>query len=92
MFDKYKRKPTVAEAVQWDGTIEMARALVNVVGSDLVFYENTREFFLQTPGGRLHIHPNDWILKEIKGGYYPCKPDTFDLLYQKDVEKPKPVK
>lgn len=92
MFDKFKRKPTVVEAVQWDGTIEMARALVNVIGSDLTLYENTKELLLQTHAGSLRILPNDWILKETKGGYYPCKPDTFDLIYQKEVEKPKLVK
>lgn len=92
MFGKYKRKPTVVEAVQWDGTIEMARALVNVIGSDLTFYENTKELLLQTHAGSLRILPNDWILKDTKGGYYPCKSDIFALTYQKEVEKPKLIK
>jgi hypothetical protein len=26
---------------------------------------------------------NDWIIKGVKGEFYPCKPDIFDLTYEK---------
>ena len=26
---------------------------------------------------------NDWIIKDIKGEIYPCKPDIFELTYEK---------
>ena len=26
----------------------------------------------------------DWIIKGVKGEYYPCKPDVFNMTYEKD--------
>jgi hypothetical protein len=25
----------------------------------------------------------DWIIKGVKGEFYPCKPDIFDLTYER---------
>ena len=27
---------------------------------------------------------DDWIIKGVKGEYYPCKPDIFQLTYEKE--------
>lgn len=32
------------------------------------------------PSG-ITICPGDWILTDVVGGYYPCKPDIFGLTY-----------
>ncbi|KKL60805.1 hypothetical protein LCGC14_2201580, partial [marine sediment metagenome] len=24
----------------------------------------------------------DWIIKGVKGEFYPCKPDIFELIYE----------
>lgn len=31
-------------------------------------------------GGHI-VCPGDWIIKGVKGEYYPCKPDIFDMTY-----------
>jgi hypothetical protein len=28
----------------------------------------------------------DWILKGVKGEFYPCKPDIFEATYEKVIE------
>lgn len=33
------------------------------------------------------VCPNDWIIKGIKGEFYPCKPDIFELTYEKVEEQ-----
>lgn len=33
-------------------------------------------------GGHI-VCPEDWIIKGIKGEFYPCKPDIFKLTYEK---------
>jgi hypothetical protein len=46
-------------------------------------------------GNRMHDHgwidtlegghivcPGDWIIKGVKGEYYPCKPDIFEATYE----------
>jgi hypothetical protein len=26
--------------------------------------------------------PNDWIIRGVKGEFYPCKPDIFEATYE----------
>lgn len=33
-------------------------------------------------GGHV-VCPGDWIIKGIKGEFYPCKPDIFEQTYEK---------
>lgn len=33
-------------------------------------------------GGHI-VCPADWIIKGIKGEFYPCKPDVFEATYEK---------
>jgi hypothetical protein len=30
----------------------------------------------------MHASPGDWIIKGVKGEYYPCKPDIFEQTYE----------
>jgi len=32
-------------------------------------------------GGHI-VCPSDWIIKGIKGEFYPCKPDIFEATYE----------
>lgn len=36
-------------------------------------------------GGHI-VCPGDWIIKGIKGEFYPCKPDVFQATYEKVEE------
>lgn len=36
---------------------------------------------IQTLEGWLHVSPGDWIIRGVKGEFYPCKPDVFDATY-----------
>lgn len=36
-------------------------------------------------GGHI-VCPGDWIITGVKGEHYPCKPDIFELTYEKVEE------
>lgn len=36
-------------------------------------------------GGHI-VCPGDWIIKGVKGEFYPCKPDIFALTYDRLLE------
>lgn len=42
-------------------------------------------FFVSIPTleGVMKARNNDWIIRGIHGEYYPCKPDIFNLTYEK---------
>lgn len=37
---------------------------------------------IKTLEGVMHASPGDWIIKGVKGEYYPCKPDIFEQTYE----------
>ncbi len=77
---KYRKKPVVIEAVQWTGTVTPAverllqKTPVLLKGSSLL---------IPTLEGVMAANPGDYIIRGVKGEYYPCKPDIFNKTYEK---------
>lgn len=38
---------------------------------------------IKTLGGEHLASIGDWIIRGVKGEFYPCKPDIFDATYEK---------
>jgi hypothetical protein len=79
---KFRKKPVVIEAVQWTGDNlseiqRFYRPNEILIGDKIV---------ISTLGGTITADKGDWILKGIKGEYYPCKPDIFAETYEKVEE------
>ncbi len=32
--------------------------------------------------GAMKVSLNDWVIKGVKGEFYPCKPDIFQATYE----------
>jgi len=82
---QYRKRPVVIEALQFTP--------IGVIDWDAIyeFCPNSRpkngELFIKTPEGTVHVSPNDFIIKDVNGEFYPCKPDIFEAAYE-SVEKP----
>ena len=37
---------------------------------------------IETLEGEMRADPFDWIIKGVKGEFYPCKPDIFAATYE----------
>ena len=37
---------------------------------------------IATLEGFQHVNYGDWVLRGVKGEFYPCKPDIFELTYE----------
>lgn len=37
---------------------------------------------IQTLEGDMLADPGDWIIRGVKGEFYPCKPDIFEATYE----------
>lgn len=75
---KYRKIPAVIEAVQWNSSIS---EIENFIGNS-VFIENGK-IIIPTLEGPHMASPGDWIIKGIRGEFYPCKPDIFEQTYEK---------
>jgi hypothetical protein len=80
MAKKYRKKPVVIEAVQWtgDNVIEMYQ----FTGIKSIKVSNSDELIVHTLEGDMVASNSDYIIKGIKGEFYPCKPDIFEQTYE----------
>ncbi len=75
----YRKKPVVIEAIQWTGEDRQAvKDFVPEAGFGFVGDELT----ITTLEGQMHASPGDWIIRGVKGEFYPCKPDIFEATYE----------
>lgn len=78
---KFRKKPVVIEAIQWTG--DNNGAVMDFMGQSWL---NTNPDILTIPTlqGTIAARKGDWIIKGVKGEFYPCKPDIFEQTYEPD--------
>ena len=82
---KYRKKPVVIEAVQYDGTTECLCELSDWIGVDMTLKAGD-ELVIHTPEGEMRVSPGDYIIRGVQGEFYPCKPDIFAATYEQEGE------
>ncbi len=81
---KYRKKPVVIDAVQWTGDMAAVR---EALGVEFPTFGEGHDGSLRivTLEGDHRCSPGDWIIRGVKGEYYPCKPDIFERTYDPEV-------
>jgi hypothetical protein len=82
----FRKKTVVIEARQFDGSNNSAFELRDWIGSSS-YWSQTDEtwgctLFIQTLEGRHRADPGDWVIRGVKGEFYPCKPEIFAATYE----------
>ncbi len=78
---KFRKKPVVIEAVQWRG--DNTDEITNFVTEGVYVFDSANNLYINTLEGQHKANINDWIIKGVKGEFYPCKPDIFEMTYEK---------
>lgn len=83
MVKKYEKKPVQVEALQWDGQNyqEVSDFLEEVVNGSVVLSSQSPEVFINTLEGIMKAKIGDYIIKGVKGEFYPCDEEIFHLTY-----------
>ncbi len=78
---KYRKKPIEIEAFKFR-VDPVPDWFMDKVSTDEVI---TFEFHcnIKTLEGLMRASHGDYIIKGVKGEFYPCKPDIFELTYEK---------
>ena len=74
----FRKIPVVIEAVQWFKDGDHPKVFVHTTGGQV--WVNGQSY-VETLEGRHLVTPGDWIIKGVKGEFYPCKPDIFAMTY-----------
>ena len=77
---RYKTKPCEIEAVQWTGQ-NIKEIMQFTLDTDNVRIEDG-ELVVSTLEGDMKASVGDYIIKGLRGEYYPCKPDVFCKQYE----------
>lgn len=80
-----EKKPVRIQAMVLDGTWERARAVAEWIGpAGFVRDEDDGHgaaVSILTLEGEMLARPGDYVIRGIKGEFYPCKPDVFAASY-----------
>jgi hypothetical protein len=76
---KYRKKPVVIDAVRYNGDTGQ---LPYEMGVEIVRSYKDGSCFIATLEGEMECRVGDWIIRGIKGEFYPCKPDIFEATYE----------
>jgi hypothetical protein len=79
---KFRKKPVVIEAVQWTGENASEIAHFITARRDFCLADYGATVVISTLEGEMSATPGDWIIKGVKGEFYPCKPDIFEATYE----------
>lgn len=80
---KYRKKPVVIEAMQWDGTIESAVEIRKWSHHQVSVDPNEPlKLLIPTLEGQMTASSGDYIIRGVQGEFYPVKPDIFEATYE----------
>lgn len=94
---KVTKRPITVEAMHFAGTSADTHAVyqwveANTAGSFEPYTDpppasgvsinpETGEMMIATLEGIMHASLGDWVIRGVKGEFYPCKPDVFEATY-----------
>lgn len=94
---KFRKKPVVIEAFQlrWTQWSEVCDFLGDIISEENPARTDALDYSdkcgedgpylavtIPTPEGNMVARHGDWIIKGVKGEFYPCKPDIFEATYE----------
>lgn len=94
---KFRKKPVVVEAMQFDGSMKSANEIMawatqgrDPLSNQMVRcpYEGGLE--IVTLEGTMRAFRGDWVIKGVLGEFYPCNPSSFSATYEAQPEGDNP--
>ena len=97
MLNKYRKKPVIVDAIQWNGNSNKAeveafvgRSLIAELEIDTAYEVGMGlpifSLLIETKEGSMKALQGDYIIKEAfptgDRDFYPCKPNIFEATYE----------
>lgn len=94
---RFRKKPVVIDAMQWDGTAAGASPIIDwILSSDgsakyscadvrpsgCPGTEDAHLLMISTLEDDMRASLGDWVIRGVAGEFYPCKPDIFAATYE----------
>ena len=84
---RYRKKPVVIDAIRLplageEPTEDFVTGLHEFLADAIWNSDRDEGIGISTLEGTMRADPGDWIIRGIKGEFYPCKPDIFEATYE----------
>jgi hypothetical protein len=77
----YRKKPVVIQAVQWTG--ENNTEILHFCSTCYITSSGkSKDLIVSTLEGDMSASVGDFIIKGVKGEFYACREDIFDITYE----------
>lgn len=80
MIKKYRKLPVVIEALQYTG--DNYEEVCEYVGETTLSSDIYKRLWIQSLEGWVKVSVGSYIVKGIKGEFYPCRGDIFRELHE----------
>jgi len=85
---QFRKKPVVIEAIQWNGiNYEAVGKFLRLQEHDIRNLAGSSIIIIHTLEGDMTASIGDWIIKGVRGEFYPCKHDVFEATYELEIEQ-----
>lgn len=73
------------EVLAWVDFTNLPDTDNGMVGKGLGHVPSLGTLDIPTLEGTMTAQPGDYIIRGVKGEYYPCKPDIFEAIYERVI-------
>ncbi|MET8265954.1 hypothetical protein ABZU92_18400 [Micromonospora arida] len=83
--EKFRKKPVEVEAMQLIDDLGNHMGIAHRIhesGGRVVVPGAEPCLYIETLEGRMRADIGDYVIKGVKGEFYPCKPDVFEATYE----------
>lgn len=91
---KYKKKPVVIEAFQYDGDFQYINGdyyvpqwAIDAYEKAILYFKDAEDLYIKTLEGDMKANVGDYIIKGVQGEIYACKPNIFEQTYDEPDSK-----
>lgn len=88
----YRKKPITIQAMQFVGSEDSAKQVADWMTEQgapgIAAYDASSvadpslTLRIETLEGTMKANAGDWIIRGVKGEFYPCKPEIFEATYE----------
>jgi len=81
---KFRKKPVIIDALQFTGAEDDWFRIGEFCGqcAQIAKEYGKSILLISTLEGTMKADEGDWIIRGVKGEFYPCKPDIFEATYE----------
>ena len=91
MNTRFRKKPVEIEALKftrenWQDVLMFTQGQARAMTIEKRI-DGKCTCIIQTLEGQHIANEGDWIIRGVQGEYYPCKPDIFEMTYERVGEQ-----